>query len=62
MGEYKHREFTARMTYYTWCKLRRHFKPLNRSESARNYFLRLAKYLEAESKLDFKWPKREMDL
>ena len=45
-GEYKHKTFMARMTYSTYMRLRMAFKPLTKQESAQNYFLRLAKYLE----------------
>ena len=44
-GEYKHRQFIARMTYSTWMRLRMNFKP-RPNETARYYFLRLAKHLE----------------
>ena len=48
MGEYKHKQFMARMTYSTYMRLRMVFKPIDRHETAQNYFLRLAKHLEAE--------------
>ena len=45
-GEHKHKQFMARMNYSTYMRLRCQFKALNRNESAKDYFLRLAKYLE----------------
>ncbi len=48
MGEYRHRQFIARMNYSTYMRLRMIFKPTSKEESARDYFLRLAKYLEAD--------------
>jgi len=47
-GEYKHKQFMARMNYATWMRLRMQFKPLNPDESAKDYFLRLAKFLEGK--------------
>ncbi len=47
-GEHKHRQFMARMNYSTYMRLRCQFKALNRNESAKDYFLRLAKHLEAQ--------------
>jgi len=47
MGEYKHKQFMARMSFSTYMRLRMAFKPINRNETAQNYFLRLAKYLES---------------
>ena len=46
-GEHKHKQFMARMNYSTYMRLRMSFKPLSRTESAKDYFLRLAKHLEA---------------
>ena len=45
-GEYKHKQMVVRMNYNTWMRLRMQFKSLSRNESAKDYFLRLAKYLE----------------
>ena len=35
----------ARMNYSTYRKLRKFFKPINKDESARDYFGRLSTYL-----------------
>ena len=45
-GEHKHKQFMARMNYSTYMRLRCTFKALSRTESAKDYFLRLAKHLE----------------
>jgi len=45
-GEYKHKQFMARMSYSTYMRIRMKFKPINKQESAKDYFLRLAKKLE----------------
>ena len=47
-GEYKHRQFLCRMTFSTYMRIRIQFKPIDKYESAANYFLRLAKYLESK--------------
>lgn len=47
-GEYQHRQFMARMNYATYMRLRMVFKPISKEESAKDYFLRLARYLEGK--------------
>ena len=47
MGIYKHKQFFARMTYNTWMRIRMQFKKIDDHETVANYFLRLAKHLEA---------------
>ena len=51
-GEYKHKQFIARMSYSTYRRLRAKFPAAYPSESAANYFLRLARFLE-----DGRWRK-----